>query len=112
MTRVRHPAIADGVIVISSPRLLKLVTALTPRTRIRGLALANVVVVGEVLDSRLLVHETEHVLQWMANPMTFWIRYLWQCARYGYRQAPYEVEARARARPVWPHVLWRAGDGR
>ncbi|HEX6306722.1 MAG TPA: DUF4157 domain-containing protein [Longimicrobiales bacterium] len=50
------------------------------------------------LSERLLRHELEHVRQWRRAPLTFPLRYLWQHLRYGYRDNPYEVEARAAER--------------
>jgi hypothetical protein len=43
---------------------------------------------------RLLRHELAHVRQWQARPLTFPLRYLWCHVRHGYRDNPYEVEAR------------------
>lgn len=42
----------------------------------------------------LVRHELAHVRQWQANPVTFPIRYVLNHFRYGYRDNPYEVEAR------------------
>ena len=46
------------------------------------------------LDGRLLRHELAHVRQWTRNPLTFPVRYVLGHLRYGYRDNPYEVEAR------------------
>jgi hypothetical protein len=46
------------------------------------------------LDRRLLQHELAHVRQWRQRPFTFPLRYLWQHLRHGYRNNPFEVEAR------------------
>lgn len=67
----------------------------------RGPALA--VTLGEVivvhpdvpLSDRLLRHELAHVRQWRANPWLFPARYAWAWLRHGYRDNPYEVEARS-----------------
>jgi hypothetical protein len=45
------------------------------------------------LTHALLAHELTHVRQWEAD-MLFPIRYSLATARHGYRQNPYEVEAR------------------
>lgn len=50
------------------------------------------------LTERLLRHELAHVRQWQRARLTFPLRYLWQHLRYGYRDNPYEVEARAAER--------------
>lgn len=47
------------------------------------------------LTDRLLRHELAHVRQWQRAPLTFPLRYVWQHLRHGYRDNPYEVEARA-----------------
>lgn len=47
------------------------------------------------LTDRLLRHELAHVRQWQRSPVTFPLRYVWQHVRHGYRDNPYEVEARA-----------------
>lgn len=43
------------------------------------------------------VHERHHLLQQRATPLTFFPRYLYQLARYGYAKMPIEQEARAAA---------------
>lgn len=47
------------------------------------------------LTERLLRHELAHVRQWQRAPITFPLRYAWQHLKHGYRDNPYEVEARA-----------------
>lgn len=47
------------------------------------------------LSDRLLRHELAHVRQWQRAPLTFPVRYVWQHLKHGYRDNPYEVEARA-----------------
>lgn len=48
------------------------------------------------LPPHILRHELVHVNQWAwYGVVGFLVRYLWQCARYGYRSAPLEIEARA-----------------
>jgi len=44
--------------------------------------------------ARLLRHELAHVRQWQAGPLTFPLHYVWCHLRHGYRDNPYEVEAR------------------
>lgn len=46
------------------------------------------------LSERLLRHELAHVRQWRAAPLLFPLRYAWCHLRHGYRENPYEVEAR------------------
>ena len=47
------------------------------------------------LTTTLLRHELAHVRQWRERPLTFPLRYVLEHLRHGYRQNPYEVEARA-----------------
>lgn len=47
------------------------------------------------LDERLLRHELTHVAQWSRWPVTFPFRYIRAHIRHGYRDNPYETEARA-----------------
>lgn len=47
------------------------------------------------LTPRLLRHELAHVRQWQRWPVTFPLRYVWQHLQHGYRDNPFEVEARA-----------------
>jgi hypothetical protein len=46
------------------------------------------------LSDRLLRHELAHVRQWQRRPLTFPVRYAWCHLRFGYRDNPYEAEAR------------------
>lgn len=48
------------------------------------------------LTPELLAHELEHVRQWADDPL-FPLRYTLASLRHGYRDNPYEVEARAAA---------------
>lgn len=45
-------------------------------------------------SQRLMRHELEHVRQWTERPLSFPLRYAWLHLRHGYRDNPYEVEAR------------------
>lgn len=50
---------------------------------------------GANLSPWLMRHERKHVEQFQRyGTLGFLVRYLWQCARYGYRNAPLEREAR------------------
>lgn len=46
------------------------------------------------VTARLIRHELAHVAQWRARPWTFILRYALGHLRHGYRDNPYEVEAR------------------
>jgi hypothetical protein len=46
------------------------------------------------LTDRLLRHELAHVRQWRAAPIVFPVQYIWNHFRHGYRDNPFEVEAR------------------
>lgn len=50
---------------------------------------------GVTLTARLLHHEFAHVAQWERHPVTFPIRYIAAHIRHGYRENPYEREARS-----------------
>jgi hypothetical protein len=51
-----------------------------------------------VPDERLLRHEMAHVAQWVRDPLTFPFSYIRAHIRHGYRDNPYEVEARVAER--------------
>lgn len=53
------------------------------------------------LTATLLTHELVHVRQWQRDPL-FPIRYSLATLRYGYRNNPYEMEARSLASSDWP----------
>lgn len=47
-------------------------------------------------DERLIRHESKHWEQYQSlGAIKFYAKYLWLSARYGYRNNPMEVEARA-----------------
>lgn len=50
---------------------------------------------GVELTGRLLRHELAHVRQWRESPLGFPLHYIWNHLRFGYRDNPFEVEARA-----------------
>jgi hypothetical protein len=50
---------------------------------------------GAAATARLVHHELAHVAQWERHPFTFPIRYIGAHIRHGYRDNPYEIEARA-----------------
>lgn len=50
------------------------------------------------LTPRLLRHELAHVRQWRRRPIAFPLLYAWRHVRHGYRDNPYEIEARAAER--------------
>jgi hypothetical protein len=56
----------------------------------RTIALAH----GVTLDPELLLHELRHVDQFQGD-WAFPLRYLWNSLRHGYRDNPYEADARA-----------------
>lgn len=47
-----------------------------------------------VVTDGLIRHELAHIRQWRERPLTFPLRYVWQHVRHGYRDNPYEREAR------------------
>jgi hypothetical protein len=46
------------------------------------------------LTEKLVRHELAHVRQWQRRPLAFPVLYVWNHLRFGYRDNPYEVEAR------------------
>lgn len=54
------------------------------------------------LTPGLLAHELVHVRQWQADPL-FPVRYTLATLRHGYRDNPYEIEARALSAPPGTH---------
>jgi hypothetical protein len=47
-------------------------------------------------SQRLIRHEQAHWRQWQRmGTVRYYATYIWQVLRYGYRNAPMEVEARA-----------------
>lgn len=53
-------------------------------------------------EPRLIRHELAHVAQWRRHPFTFPFRYTAAHIRFGYRDNPFELEARAAERPGPP----------
>ena len=51
---------------------------------------------GVTLEPELLLHELRHVHQFQADPL-FPLRYVWRSVKHGYRDNPYEADARAYA---------------
>jgi hypothetical protein len=49
-------------------------------------------------SERLLRHELAHVAQWTRKPLTFPFSYIRAHIRHGYRDNPYEIEARVAER--------------
>ena len=69
------------------------------RTGFHGVALApwGIYIRPAAMHSqRLIRHEQAHWRQWQRmGTVRYYATYLWQIVRYGYRNAPMEVEARA-----------------
>ena len=68
------------------------------RTGFAGVCLApwGIYILPEHLASeRLIRHEQQHWRQWQRmGTVRYYATYLWQVARYGYKNAPMEIEAR------------------
>ena len=68
------------------------------RTGFHGVALApwGIYILPAAMHSqRLTRHEQQHWRQWLRmGTVRYYATYLWQIVRYGYRNAPMEVEAR------------------
>jgi len=43
---------------------------------------------------RLIIHELVHLEQFLKNPVSFPVQYLWHYKKFGYRKIPAEIEAR------------------
>ena len=69
------------------------------RTGFHGVALApwGIYILPAAMHSqRLICHEQAHWRQWLRmGTVRYYATYLWKIVRYGYRNAPMEVEARA-----------------
>lgn len=69
------------------------------RTGFHGVALApwGIYILPAAMHSqRLIRHEQAHWRQWLRmGTVRYYATYLWQIVRYGYENAPMEVEARA-----------------
>ena len=69
------------------------------RTGFHGVALApwGIYILPAAMHSqRLIRHEQQHWRQWQRmGTVRYYATYLWQIVRYGYKNAPMEVEARA-----------------
>ena len=69
------------------------------RTGFHGVALApwGIYILPAAMHSqRLIRHEQAHWRQWQRmGTVRYYATYLWQIVRYGYENAPMEVEARA-----------------
>lgn len=61
-----------------------------------AVTLGRTIVLHPAVDAtpRLIRHELAHVRQWLARPLVFPLHYAWLHVRHGYRDNPYEVEAR------------------
>jgi hypothetical protein len=66
------------------------------RGRAAAVTLGRTIVVhpDAPLTERLIRHELAHVRQWQRRPFAFPVLYVWRHLRHGYRDNPYEVEAR------------------
>ena len=65
------------------------------RASVSGITLWRTIALAEgvALDPELLLHELRHVDQFAAD-RAFPLRYLWGTLRHGYRDNPYEADAR------------------
>lgn len=85
------PSELDAVRVIYQSPLMWLV----PRRFVAMTLRRTIHVRGPHLRPWLMRHELKHVEQFARyGTLGFLVRYLFQCARYGYRNAPLELEAR------------------
>ena len=93
------PSLPRGV-TVRRGRLIPRIGGLLLRSRrpAAAVALRRTIIVDPEghLTPDLLAHELEHVRQWADDPL-FPIRYTLATLRHGYRNNPYEVEARAAA---------------
>lgn len=61
-----------------------------------AVTLGRTIVIHPRVDvtDRLLRHELAHVEQWQRHPVSFPVDYVWKHLQFGYKDNPYEVEAR------------------
>jgi hypothetical protein len=94
----RVAGVPEGVAIVRG-RLIPRLGGVLAGTRgpAAAVTLGRTIVVDEgvELTERLLRHELEHVRQWRESPIGFPLLYVWNHLRFGYRDNPYEVEARA-----------------
>lgn len=81
------------------PKLARgLIAWILRRTGFHGVTLApwGIYILPQHIDNQRLVrHEQQHWRQYQRmGAVKFYATYLWQVARYGYRNAPMELEAR------------------
>ncbi len=60
-----------------------------------GFTFAVLIFVKDEKNLPILCHEIHHVRQFRREIFSFWIKYFWHLSRVGYRNNPYEIEARA-----------------
>jgi hypothetical protein len=77
------------------------------KTRFVGVALPWAVYIHpeHLNNERLLRHERAHVEQFRREGWMFYVRYVWYNLRFGYRNNPYEIEARAAERQAPPRGI-------
>ena len=66
------------------------------RATVSGITLGRTVWLAKTasLEPELLLHEVRHVHQFATDPL-FPLRYIWRSLRFGYRNNPYEADARS-----------------
>jgi hypothetical protein len=72
------------------------------RTGFTGITLPWAVYIhpAHLRNLRLLRHEQAHVEQFEREGWAFYAKYLWYNLRFGYRNNPYEIEARAAEKEI------------
>lgn len=102
--RVTHVAGAPQDVVIRAGRLVPVIGGLLSgfAGHAAAVTLGRTIIVHPDVDlsDRLLRHELAHVRQWQRAPLTFPLRYAWQHLKHGYRDNPFEVEARAAEKEI------------
>lgn len=100
--RVAPPTALPDDVVVRHGRWVPLLGGWLTRSRhpAAAVTLGRTIIVHPAarLTERLVRHELAHVRQWQERPLTFPLRYAWRHLRHGYRDNPYEVEARAAER--------------
>ena len=96
-TRVRDPRLPADVALVRGAWIPWIGGWLSGMGRpAAAVTLGSTIVVhpGVAVEDRLLRHELAHVRQWRQRPVTFPLLYAVRHMRHGYRNNPYEVEAR------------------
>ena len=63
-----------------------------------GFTLGPIIFLHPDAPRSVYIHELVHVEQFWQDPLLFWVKYLYNHRKHGYRENPYEIEAYERQR--------------